>query len=194
MVIGALFRLDSQTIWETPAAAQKWCVLGCFGYHGNLLAFFGFWCVACQILYVGTLGQDWKVPSRWLMIFVLQWNGIFWCMFDGKEAVPVENINLQHWLWNGCDKDQRYHLRRIWYTSLISCEDLLIVTHVVNRFFFRLLWEWPQHEVSERITMVSTLWIRSIQVPSLSVITCVVLENESEHSDQPWKREWTLDP
>ena len=24
-------------------AAQKWCVLGCFGYHGNLLVFFGPW-------------------------------------------------------------------------------------------------------------------------------------------------------
>ena len=51
-------------------AAQKWYVLGGFGYHGNLLVFFGFWflvfgfwCVECQILYVGTLGQDWNVPG-----------------------------------------------------------------------------------------------------------------------------------
>ena len=43
-------------------AAQKWYVWGGFDYHGNLLVFFGFWCVACQFLYVGTLGQDWNVP------------------------------------------------------------------------------------------------------------------------------------
>ena len=61
----------SKTIWETPVAAQKWYVLGCFGYHGNLLAFFGFWCVACQVLYVGTLGQDWNVPCRVVFCAVL---------------------------------------------------------------------------------------------------------------------------
>ena len=44
--------------------AQKWYILGGFGYHGNLLVFFGFWfwCVLWQILYVGTLSQDWKPP------------------------------------------------------------------------------------------------------------------------------------
>ena len=34
---------------------------GGIGYHGNLLVCFGFWCVLCQLLYVGTLGQDWNV-------------------------------------------------------------------------------------------------------------------------------------
>ena len=43
--------------------AQKWYVLGGFGYHGNLLVFFSFWCAACQVLYVGTLGRDWNVPK-----------------------------------------------------------------------------------------------------------------------------------
>ena len=43
---------------------QKLYVLGGFGYHGNLLVVFGFWCVECQILYVGTLGKDWNVPAQ----------------------------------------------------------------------------------------------------------------------------------
>lgn len=29
--------------------AQKWYVLGCFGYHGSLLVFFGFWFLACRV-------------------------------------------------------------------------------------------------------------------------------------------------
>ena len=47
-------------------SAQKYYILGGFGYHGNLLAVFGFWfwCVECQILYVGTPGQDWNVPEN----------------------------------------------------------------------------------------------------------------------------------
>ena len=39
---------------------------GVFNYHGDLLVDFGFgfWCVVCQILYVGTLDQDWNVPQQ----------------------------------------------------------------------------------------------------------------------------------
>ena len=47
--LGTSFDLDSRTIWETPVHAQKWYVLGCFGYHGNLLAFFGFWFLVCCV-------------------------------------------------------------------------------------------------------------------------------------------------
>ena len=46
---------------------QKWYVLGGFGYHGNLLAFFGFWFFGVSSVkfckYVGTPGQDWNVPG-----------------------------------------------------------------------------------------------------------------------------------
>ena len=29
--------------------AQKWYILGGFGYHGNLLVFFGFWFLVCRV-------------------------------------------------------------------------------------------------------------------------------------------------
>ena len=37
--------------------------LGGFGYHGNLLVVFGFWCVVCHFFHAGTLGQDWNVSG-----------------------------------------------------------------------------------------------------------------------------------
>ena len=55
MVILTLFRLVFKNNLGDPCACTKMVRLGGFGYHGNLLAFlvFGFWCVVCQVLYVG---------------------------------------------------------------------------------------------------------------------------------------------
>ena len=45
---------------------QKLYVLGDFGYHGNLLVFFGFWFLVCRVSnFVRRYStQDWNVPMQ----------------------------------------------------------------------------------------------------------------------------------